>query len=65
MTVLLSDDAPHLLVVDDDTRIRDLLSRYLSEQGFRVTVAGDAAEARRKLDGLKYDLIILDVMMPG
>ncbi len=65
MTVLLSDDAPHLLVVDDDTRIRDLLSRYLSEQGFRITVAGDAAEARRKLDGLKYDLIILDVMMPG
>ena len=65
MTVLLSDDAPHLLVVDDDTRIRDLLSRYLAEQGFRVTVAGDAAEARRKLDGLQYDLIILDVMMPG
>ncbi len=65
MAVLLSDDAPHLLVVDDDTRIRDLLSRYLAEQGFRVTVAADAAEARRKLDGLQYDLIILDVMMPG
>jgi len=45
-----SDDAPHLLVVDDDTRIRDLLNRYLMEQGFRVTVAGDAAEARRKLE---------------
>ena len=65
MAVLLSDDAPHLLVVDDDTRIRDLLSRYLAEQGFRVTVAADAAEARRKLDGLQYDLIILDVMTPG
>jgi len=65
MTLLLSDDAPHLLVVDDDTRIRDLLSRYLSEQGFRVTVAADAAEARRRLDGLRFDLIILDVMMPG
>ena len=61
----LSDDAPHLLVVDDDTRIRDLLHRYLMEQGFRVTVAADAAEARRKLDGLSFDLIILDVMMPG
>lgn len=61
----LSDDAPHLLVVDDDTRIRDLLNRYLMEQGFRVTVAGDAAEARRKLEGLHFDLIILDVMMPG
>jgi len=61
----LSDDAPHLLVVDDDTRIRDLLSRFLTEQGFRVTVAADAAEARRKLEGLHFDLIILDVMMPG
>ena len=61
----LLDDAPHLLVVDDDTRIRDLLNRYLVEQGFRITVAGDAAEARRKLEGLHFDLIILDVMMPG
>ncbi len=63
--VSLSDDAAHLLVVDDDTRIRDLLNRYLMDQGFRVTVAGDAAEARRKLEGLDFDLIILDVMMPG
>ncbi|WP_137130307.1 response regulator [Rhizobium sp. FY34] len=61
----LADDAAHLLVVDDDTRIRALLNRYLMEQGFRVTVAGDAAEARRKLEGLNFDLIILDVMMPG
>jgi two-component system, OmpR family, phosphate regulon response regulator OmpR len=61
----LSDDAAHLLVVDDDTRIRDLLSRYLTDQGFRITVAADAAEARRKLKGLNFDLIILDVMMPG
>ena len=61
----LSDDAAHLLVVDDDTRIRDLLSRFLTEQGFRVTVAADAAEARRRLEGLHFDLIVLDVMMPG
>eukprot|EP00913_Durusdinium_trenchii_P008198 g7695.t1 len=60
-----SDDAPHLLVVDDDKRIRDLLNRYLTEQGFRITIAADAAEARRKLEGLHFDLIILDVMMPG
>ncbi|KQZ54567.1 two-component system response regulator [Rhizobium sp. Root149] len=60
-----SDDAAHLLVVDDDRRIRDLLHRYLMEQGFRVTVAGDAAEARRRLEGIEFDLIILDVMMPG
>lgn len=65
MTSVLSDNAPHLLVVDDDTRIRDLLSRYLTSQSFRVTVAADAADARRKLEGLQFDLIILDVMMPG
>ncbi|MCP8893975.1 response regulator transcription factor [Shinella daejeonensis] len=59
------DDAAHLLVVDDDTRIRDLLGRYLADQGFRVTVAGDADEARRKLRGLNFDLIVMDVMMPG
>ena len=59
------DDAPHLLVVDDDTRIRNLLRQYLSENGFRVTVAGTATEARRKLAGLDFDLLVLDVMMPG
>ncbi|WP_309083211.1 response regulator [Chelativorans sp.] len=60
-----ADDAPHLLIVDDDTRIRTLLHRYLREQGFRVSIAGNAAEARRKLSGLDFDLIVLDVMMPG
>ncbi|MEF0938696.1 response regulator [Rhizobium sp. BR 362] len=61
----ISDDAAHLLVVDDDTRIRALLNRYLMEKGFRVTAAADGAEARRKLEGLDFDLIIMDVMMPG
>ncbi|MGF0538705.1 response regulator [Agrobacterium sp. ES01] len=61
----IADDAAHLLVVDDDTRIRDLLHRFLTEKGFRVTTAADAAEARRKLEGLNFDLLILDVMMPG
>ena len=56
---------PHLLVVDDDARLRDLLRRYLTDQGFRVTTAGDAAEARRKLDGIAFDMLVLDVMMPG
>ena len=60
-----TDDAAHLLVVDDDTRIRSLLNRYLMDQGFRVTVAADAAEARRKLESLHFDLMILDIMMPG
>jgi two-component system phosphate regulon response regulator OmpR len=59
------DDAPHLLVVDDDTRIRTLLRQFLSGNGYRVTVAASAAEARRKLAGLDFDLIVLDVMMPG
>ncbi|RIA56198.1 response regulator [Dichotomicrobium thermohalophilum] len=60
-----ADTAPHLLVVDDDRRIRDLLARYLRENGFRVTVSADAGEARNALRGLAFDLIILDIMMPG
>jgi len=55
----------HILVVDDDDRIRSLLKKYLAKAGFRVSAARDAAEARRKMDGLAFDLIILDVMMPG
>jgi two-component system phosphate regulon response regulator OmpR len=61
----LRDDAPHLLIIDDDSRIRTLLARYLGSNGFRVTAAGDAAEARRRLGGLAFDLLIVDVMMPG
>jgi two-component system phosphate regulon response regulator OmpR len=60
-----SDDAPHLLVVDDDRRIRSLLSRFLQSEGYRVTVAESAADARAKLIGLHFDMLILDVMMPG
>jgi two-component system phosphate regulon response regulator OmpR len=60
-----ADDAPHLLVVDDDRRIRDLLSRYLSSEGYRISTAESAAMARAKLTSLSYDLLILDVMMPG
>lgn len=56
---------PHILAVDDDDRLRSLLRRYLSEQGFLVTTAANAAEARAKLDALSVDLIVLDVMMPG
>ena len=55
----------HLLVVDDDDRIRNLLKEYLARHGFRVTGAADAAGARRMLDALDFDLMILDVMMPG
>ena len=61
----MDDLEPHLLVVDDDARLRDLLRRYLSENGFRVTVAADAKEARANLASFAFDLIVLDVMMPG
>ena len=59
------EDPAHVLVVDDDDRLRDLLRRYLSEQGFRVTTAGNVAEARTKLQSLTFDLLVLDIMMPG
>ncbi len=60
-----ADDAAHLLLVDDDSRIRALMSRYLSARGYRVTTAVDAADARIHLKSLSFDLIVLDVMMPG
>ena len=60
-----ADDAPHILLVDDDRRIRDLLSRFLANEGYRVTTAMSASDARAKLAGLHFDLLILDVMMPG
>ena len=55
----------HLLVVDDDARLRELLRRYLTGEGFRVTTAIDAAEARAKLASFAFDLLIVDLMMPG
>ncbi len=61
----MSLDAPHILVVDDDTRLRELLHKYLTEQGFRITAAQDAADARAKLVSFDFDLIVLDIMMPG
>lgn len=58
-------DNPHLLVVDDDHRLRALLQKYLSTNGFRVTAAADAEEARKLIKSIAFDLLILDVMMPG
>ncbi len=55
----------HILVVDDDARLRALLSRYLADQGFRVTTADNAIDARAKLRSVAPDLMVLDVMMPG
>lgn len=61
----MSKLAAHLLIVDDDERIRDLLKKFLIRHGFLVTSARDAAHARRILAGLEFDLIVMDVMMPG
>ena len=63
--LLLGDDVPHILVVDDDERLRSLLKKFLRDHGFRVSTAGDAAEARKKLAQMSFDLMVLDVMMPG
>jgi two-component system phosphate regulon response regulator OmpR len=55
----------HLLIVDDDDRLRELIKEYLARAGFRVTTAPDAEAARRMLGNLAFDLLVLDVMMPG
>src|SRR5581483_9958488 len=62
---MTSADQAHVLVVDDDARLRELLRRYLTEQGFLVTTAAGAGEARQRLADLAFDLLVLDVMMPG
>ncbi|HKX23570.1 MAG TPA: response regulator [Rhizorhapis sp.] len=59
------NDRPHLLLVDDERSIREPLAQYLSRNGFRVTAAADAAEARTRLGGNAIDLVVLDIMMPG
>ena len=55
----------HILVIDDDGRLRILLRRFLEESGFRVTDAGNASEARKILQGIAFDLLVVDIMMPG
>ena len=61
----MTDLQAHLLVVDDDERIRGLLQKFLIRSGFLVTTARNAAQVRRLLGGLDFDLLVLDVMMPG
>ncbi|HEX9463263.1 MAG TPA: response regulator [Alphaproteobacteria bacterium] len=58
-------DNPHILVVDDDARLRELLRKFLSDRGFRITTAANSAEAEARLGSIAFDLIVLDVMMPG
>ena len=59
------DELPHILVVDDDRRIRQLLHSYLADNGFRVSVAESAMAAREMMRGIVFDLVVLDIMMPG
>jgi two-component system OmpR family response regulator len=59
------DGAPHILIVDDDREIRDLLARFLDKHGLRVTTAAEGREMQRVLDGNRIDLIVLDLMLPG
>jgi two-component system phosphate regulon response regulator OmpR len=61
----LPDDAPHILLIDDDQRIRGLLARFLGDHGYRVTAAASAADARTRLMSFDFDLLVVDVMMPG
>ena len=55
----------HILVVDDDDRIRDLVKQYLTENNYLITTASSAEEAQKKVETIKFDLIVLDIMMPG
>ena len=55
----------HILVVDDDDRIRELVKQYLEENNFLVTTAVDSLDAKKKLEIIKFDILILDIMMPG
>lgn len=59
------DDLPHILVVDDDRRIRSLLQSFLAENGFRISVAASARDAREQMRIMAFDLVVLDIMMPG
>ncbi len=61
----MSQDAPHVLVIDDDERLRALLGKFLAEQGFAVGLAADTSEARSQMAVLAFDLLVLDRMMPG
>ena len=59
------EESPHILVVDDDARLRQLLHRYLVQNGYLVTMAGDAVEAKARAQSMAFDLMVLDIMMPG
>lgn len=61
----MSDNKWHILIIDDDERLRELIGRFLIEQGFRVTKAASSEEARQRMLGVQFDLLVVDIMMPG
>lgn len=65
MDLATEETPPHILVVDDDARLRELLHRYLVQNGYYATTASEAEEAKAKLKGIAFDLVVLDIMMPG
>ena len=62
---MMNQGSPHILVVDDHSEIRDLLKRFLEQHGMRVSCARDGKETKRLLDEREFDLLVLDLMMPG
>ena len=58
-------DLPHILIVDDDKRILELINDYLSKNNFRISTANNSLIAREKIENIEFDLIVLDIMMPG
>ena len=61
----IDENTPHILIIDDDTRIRELLRKYLSDNGYRTSTAENAQQAQKKMQLFEFDLLVLDVMMPG
>ena len=61
----MSEDKSHILIIDDDDRLRELIGRFLIEQGYRVTMASSSQEARQRMQGVSFDLLVVDIMMPG
>jgi two-component system phosphate regulon response regulator OmpR len=61
----MSEEKTHILIIDDDDRLRDLIGRFLSDEGYRVTTAASSEEARNRMLGVTFDILVVDIMMPG
>jgi two-component system phosphate regulon response regulator OmpR len=61
----MSEEKSHILIIDDDDRLRDLIGRFLMDQGYRVTTTASSEEARNRMQGMAFDILVVDIMMPG